>query len=189
MARRGSSADPGRGGEVLSRGFAPVSAPDARVLILGSLPGRRSLEERCYYAQPRNAFWDIMGALCGAGRELAYEQRLARLRAAGIALWDVLAAGQRPGSLDSAIVPATIVANDLNGFLCRHARIRLVCFNGVKAAELYRRTVLPTLDRAHAGLRYHTLPSSSPANATVRYPEKLRRWAQALGDFGRAATI
>ena len=80
-----------------ARGFPPVHAPGAAVLILGSLPGVRSIEEQQYYAQPQNAFWRIMGAFCGAGPELAYTARLARLTEHGIALWDVLRTGPAPG--------------------------------------------------------------------------------------------
>jgi double-stranded uracil-DNA glycosylase len=180
------------GATFLSRGFPPVSSSAARVLILGSLPGQRSLAERRYYAQPRNAFWSIMGELCRAGPEVRYDARLERLRAAGIALWDVLAAGERPGSLDSAIVRSTIVANDFVRFYAAHPAIGLVCFNGAKAAELYRRDVLPDLDaRAHS-LPRHTLPSTSPANASVSYRRKLEQWsavlAPALGTAGRPLT-
>lgn len=164
-----------------SHGFPPVHAPGARVLILGSLPGARSLQEQQYYAQPQNAFWRIMGALCGAGPELAYAARLARLTAHGIALWDVLAAGRRPGSLDSAIDRATAVTNDFAGFFVLNPSIRSICFNGKKAAELYERKVVPVLDPRHAEIERRTLPSTSPAHARMPFAEKLRQWTAALG--------
>ena len=85
------------------RGFPPVAATGARVLVLGSLPGAESLRRREYYAQPRNAFWPIFGAIVGAGPALPYSARLARLEAAGIALWDVCASARRDGSLDADI--------------------------------------------------------------------------------------
>jgi double-stranded uracil-DNA glycosylase len=100
-----------------------VSDVRARVLILGSLPGRRSIADAEYYAQPRNAFWHILGELAGAGPDLDYPHRLERMKAAGIALWDVLAAGERPGSLDSAIVRSSIVINDIGDFLATHRDI------------------------------------------------------------------
>jgi TDG/mug DNA glycosylase family protein len=164
----------------LSVGFPPVADKRARVLVLGSLPGTKSLEMQQYYAQPYNAFWRIMGALFGAGPELAYAARLAKLRAHGVAVWDVLKAGEREGSLDSAIVSATILVNDFNGFFARHAEIRAVCFNGNTAANLYRRKVLPTLEHAWAGLETRVLPSTSPAYASLRFEQKLERWSAAL---------
>jgi len=162
--------------EALSNGFPPVARRDARLLILGSLPGVRSIQEQQYYAQPQNAFWRIMGELFGAQRELSYVERLAKLRASGIALWDVAAAAERPGSLDSAIVHASVRANDFAGFFETHRQIGLICFNGAKAAELYRRLVLPTLDEPAASIPTQRMPSTSPAHAAMPYAKKLEAW-------------
>lgn len=164
----------------LARGFPPVSAPGAHVLVLGSLPGERSIEQQQYYAQPRNAFWSIMGELCGAAPHLEYAERLERLRAAGIALWDVLAGGERRGSLDASIVPSSIVVNDFAAFFAAHPRIRFVAFNGTMAAELYRRRVLPTLPAHVAALASVRLPSTSPANASYSYARKREAWLAVL---------
>ncbi|HEX7080667.1 MAG TPA: DNA-deoxyinosine glycosylase [Gammaproteobacteria bacterium] len=165
-----------------ARGFPPVAAPTAEVLILGSLPGEMSIAMQQYYAQPRNAFWRIMGEVCGAEPALPYAKRLERLKAARIALWDVLAAGERRGSLDSAIVPATMVVNDFASFFAAHPGIRFVSFNGTKAAELYRRHVLPTLPPDVAALESRRLPSTSPANASYSFERKLELWTAALRD-------
>ncbi len=166
--------------EALSFGFPPIAAANARVLVLGSLPGRMSLERRQYYAQPHNAFWKIMGRLFGAGQELPYETRLEILRSHRVAVWDVLAAGERSGSLDSAIVPSSMVINDFAGFFAMHGDIRLICFNGGKAAALYRRRVLPGLPAAAAALATELLPSTSPAHAARTFEQKLTRWSAAL---------
>jgi double-stranded uracil-DNA glycosylase len=160
--------------------FPPISDAAARVLILGTLPGRKSLEMQEYYAQKYNSFWRIMGELNGAGPELPYVERLVRLRARGIAVWDVLAAGEREGSLDSAIVPASIVVNDFDAFFERHRRIGLICFNGNTAANLFRRKVLPGLAPAWAAIERQALPSTSPAYAGMRFEQKLARWAAVL---------
>ena len=159
-----------------SRGFPYVARRDARLLILGSLPGVRSIRDQEYYAQPQNAFWRIMGELFGAGRDLGYAQRLRKLETCGIALWDVAAAAERPGSLDSAIVHASVEANDFAGFFATHRRIGLVCFNGAKAAELYRRLVLPTLEERFASIPTRRMPSTSPAHAAMPYAQKLEAW-------------
>jgi len=171
----------------LSRGFPPIADTRARVLVLGSLPGRKSLDMHEYYAQSYNVFWRIMGALFGAWPTLPYDARLERLRANGIAVWDVLAAGQREGSLDSAIDRSTIVVNDFGGFLSRHRGIQLICFNGATAALLYRRRVEPTLDPASAAIETRVLPSTSPAHASLRFEQKLERWAAALQGSSYAA--
>jgi TDG/mug DNA glycosylase family protein len=158
-------------------GFPPVSNSDARVLILGSLPGRRSLLEREYYAQPQNVFWRIMGELCDAGPGLPYEQRLERLKMRGVALWDVLASAERKGSLDSAIVASSIEINDFPGFFRAHAGIGEVFFNGGMAEALYRRHVLPRLPPAVAALPRTRLPSTSPAHAARPFAVKLAAWS------------
>jgi hypoxanthine-DNA glycosylase len=161
----------------LSQSFAPLSAPSAAVLVLGSLPGKRSLQEQQYYAQPRNAFWRIMGELFGAGPELPYAERTQRLVDSSIALWDVVASAERPGSLDASIIGSSVVVNDFATFFDKHPGIGLVCFNGAKAAELFERRVLPTLDESLKLARHERLPSTSPAHAAMRYEQKLTRWS------------
>jgi double-stranded uracil-DNA glycosylase len=173
-------ARPGTQAEAWSRGFPPVAGGGAKILILGSLPGRASIAAGQYYAQPQNAFWRIMGALVGAGPELDYAERLVRLRASSIALWDVLAAGSRQGSLDSAIVPATAVVNDFGALFERERAIEAVFFNGRTAEHLYRRRVLPRLPAPLARIPCYLLPSTSPAYASLRPEAKLERWSVVL---------
>ncbi|MBT9590237.1 MAG: DNA-deoxyinosine glycosylase [Thiobacillus sp.] len=160
--------------------FPPIADAHARVLILGSLPGQISLQRQQYYAHPHNAFWKIMGRLFGAGPDLPYAERAQRLVQNGIALWDVCAAAQRPGSLDTSIVHSSVVPNDIAAFIETHPGIGLVCFNGSKAADLYRRLVLPGLPTETRSIRAETLPSTSPAHAAMPFEEKLTRWAAVL---------
>jgi len=160
------------------RGFPPVADGKARVLILGSMPGAESLRRRQYYAHPRNPLWDFMGILFGAGRELNYPRRLARLRAAGVALWDVTRRCRRPGSLDANIEPASVTPNDFNALFKRCPQIRAVFFNGAKAAELFRRRVLPGLEPWLGRPVLRVLPSTSPAHAALSRAAKLARWRQ-----------
>src|SRR5690606_19780409 len=115
--------------------FAPVVAPATRVLILGSLPGERSLAAGRYYAHPRNRFWHLVGRVIGIDLELlAYEARLAALLAAGIGLWDTVATARRDGSLDAAIRDAE--ATPLAGIVATLPALRAVAFNGATAARI-----------------------------------------------------
>jgi double-stranded uracil-DNA glycosylase len=157
------------------RGFDPVSGPDATRLVLGTIPGIRSLEAGRYYAHPRNAFWIIIDALLSDRPVPDYRIRKKLLIGSGIALWDVLKSAGRRGSLDSAIVPETIVVNDFVRFFVEHPLITQVFFNGRNAESLFRRHVLPVLflDRR---LRYVCLPSTSPANARLTIREKVSAW-------------
>ncbi|ATQ66688.1 MULTISPECIES: DNA-deoxyinosine glycosylase [Methylosinus] len=164
-----------------SKGFPPVAAADARLLILGSLPGQVSLARVQYYAQPRNAFWPIMGRLFGAEPELPYEERLARLVARGVALWDVCAEGRRPGSLDQKIDSASVAPNDFAAFLAGHARVALIAFNGATAAALFRRKVAAKLSSPAPPTIQ--LPSTSPAHAAMPFERKLDLWREALHAF------
>ncbi|MGA9574683.1 MAG: DNA-deoxyinosine glycosylase [Lysobacterales bacterium] len=157
-----------------SQGFAAVARPDARVLVLGSMPGVASLEAGQYYAFPHNAFWKIMGDLFGAEPQLDYASRLQILHDNGIALWDVIRTCIRPGSLDSAIRDEGMQTNDFSGFFKQHPHIRQVYFNGQKAAGLFRKHVVPELSATYA---YHVLPSTSPANAGKTYAAKLEAWS------------
>ncbi len=140
------------------------------------MPGAASLAAGEYYAHPQNAFWRIMGALFGTAPRESYAARVAALLDHGGALWDVLAACNRIGSLDTGIDRDSLVVNDLGGFLARHAFIRVVYFNGSMAEALYRRHVLPALGAR--GRMTHTvrLPSTSPAHATMGFAAKLEAW-------------
>ncbi|MGI9272695.1 MAG: DNA-deoxyinosine glycosylase [Woeseiaceae bacterium] len=159
-----------------STGFPPVARADARVLVLGSLPGRRSIAADQYYAHPQNAFWRIMADLVAATGD--YVDRCETLMGSRIALWDVLATSVRPGSMDADIEMATAKANDFDDFLTQHSDIGLICFNGQKAAQLFSRFVEPDLN--HAKPTTLTLPSTSPAYAAMSYAEKRENWHAAI---------
>jgi len=154
--------------------FAPVADSAARILILGSMPGVESLRAGEYYAHPRNAFWRIMGELVSATPDLPYTKRTLCLRQSGIALWDVLAACTREGSLDAAIDEESIITNDLLLFLAQHSRITHVFFNGATAERCFARHVQPALEPGT--LQLQRLPSTSPAHAAMSYSGKLQAW-------------
>jgi TDG/mug DNA glycosylase family protein len=160
--------------------FAPIADAKARVLILGSMPGKASLAAGQYYAHAQNLFWRILGEITGAAPSLAYATRARALKSHRIALWDVLESCTREGSLDSAIDDASISANDFASFYRGHPRIAFVFFNGAKAEACYRKHVLPALGDAALPPSYHRLPSTSPANASMSRAHKQRVWLQAL---------
>jgi hypoxanthine-DNA glycosylase len=170
--------------------FKFIADAHASVLILGSMPGEASLRAQQYYAHPRNLFWPIMGELVGAAPQLAYAARIARLKASGIALWDVLESCAREGSLDAHIEAASLVPNDFAGFFRRHPRIARVCFNGAAAEAMFLRHVMPLLraDQPALALQTLRLPSTSPAHAAMSYEKKLAAWRAVLGqaDPGKA---
>lgn len=164
----------------LKTAFPPVFGPDARVLILGSMPGEASLRQQQYYGHPRNAFWPILGELLGIPPQASYPERCAALVARGIALWDVIAACERPGSLDQAIRPETVRVNDFGAFFDASPGIVQVVFNGGTAEREYRRRVLPGLKLSHREIERHRLPSTSPAHAALRFEQKLAAWRSIL---------
>lgn len=153
-------------------GFEPVAAPTAKVLVLGTLPGQESLRRGEYYAHPRNSFWRVVEALFGISVETPYAERIRRLSDAGVALWDVCAAANRPGSLDVSIRHDTVIANDFTAFLKTHPQLKLICFNGAKAAALFRKHV-----RLNGEIRCVGLPSTSPAHAAISFTDKVKRWS------------
>lgn len=164
--------------------FPPIAGPDARVLVLGSMPGVESLRRAQYYAHPRNAFWPIVGDLFGFDSERPYEERVTALRAARVALWDVLAHCVRPGSLDADIRDE--VPNDLPGFLAEHAGVHTIAFNGQKAATAFEKHVAPAIPERLPDLWLERLPSTSPAHASLSRADKLERW-RVVHDAARAA--
>ncbi|MDQ6987378.1 MAG: DNA-deoxyinosine glycosylase [Mariprofundaceae bacterium] len=155
-------------------GFPFCADKDAHVLILGSMPGRKSLAEQQYYAHPRNGFWPMVGELFGFEAALPYEKRLELLKNNNIALWDVAHQCQRPGSLDTDI--REVKANDFKAFFASYKQIRHVFFNGRKAESLFLNMVQPHLTPEQQKLTKYLLPSSSPAYAAVSFAEKLTAW-------------
>ena len=156
-------------------GLAPLCPGCARVLVLGSMPSEKSIAAGFYYANPRNAFWRILADTLGAPLPETVGEKQALLLQNRLALWDVLCACVRHGSLDSAIRAAEI--NDIPAFLAAHAGIRAVLCNGQASHKL--------LTRAHPALAVpvRVLPSTSPAAASRSFAEKLAAWAAAFDEF------
>ncbi len=158
-----------------SEGFPAVARADARVLVLGSLPGQRSLAEQEYYAHPQNAFWPIMNEIFGIDGD--YAERCSGLMANKVAMWDVLRASVRPGSLDADIRLETASVNDFSAFLGKYPGIEQVVFNGKKAEQLFHRLVRTDYIQH---LRLTGLPSTSPAYAAMPFGGKLNAWKAGL---------
>ncbi len=153
----------------LKRSFPPVVDERVRLLVLGSLPGERSLAKRRYYAHPQNQFWRLIGGVIDADlAALPYEERLGRLLAAHIGLWDVIETAVRPGSLDAAIRGHR--ANPLAELTATLPDLRAVAFNGATSARLGKAALGQT------ELALVALPSSSPAY-TLPFDQKLGAWA------------
>ena len=160
----------------LKHSFPPIAAPDARLLVLGSLPGDRSLAAQRYYAHPQNQFWQLMSPV--VGRDLAvleYDDRLDALREARVALWDVIGSARRAVSTDAAIVD--IEGNDLPALIATLPHLRAIAFNGGTALK----QGMKLLGRDVAGPEIVALPSSSPLH-TVGIAAKHPAWS-ALATF------
>ena len=162
---------PGRGASTApaKRSFPPVVDAQARVLVLGTLPGEESLRRGEYYAHPRNLFWPIIFGLFGERAALDYAERLAFLTTHRIAAWDVCELGERERSADTTIRQER--PNAIDRLLDQHPLIRAVAFNGTTAQRLYDRHFARRAD-----LGYLALPSTSPAHATIDFSAKLARW-------------
>ncbi len=158
-------------------GFNAIVAPNAKIVILGSMPGIASLSKTQYYAHPRNSFWFIIESLFSIETNLTYQRRVELLHDNNIALWDVLKNCERPGSLDSAIKKNSMIANDFNAFYEAFPTIKSVFFNGAKSEMEYRKQVVPSLSQPFSQIDSHLLPSTSPAMATLKPLEKLEYWS------------
>ena len=165
----------------VKRSMRPVGSAEGCLLILGSLPGEASLAAQRYYAHPQNQFWRLLGRALGEElTSLSYDERLDRLAARGVALWDVVGEARRLGSLDGAIREPT--ANPLVDFIAGHPRLKAVGFNGKTASRLGRLAI------GGAGrIELIDLPSSSAAY-TISFEEKARRW-DVLGSLACPAEI
>ena len=167
-------------------GFPPIARSDARLLILGTLPGEDSLRLQQYYGHKHNAFWRLISAILEADTPADYPTRKVLLVTNRWALWDVLARAERTGSSDAAIRHPS--ANAFDDFFAEHRDIRAIAFNGQKARALFVRHVLKRGLEFDRNVHLIDLPSSSPLH-TVSFKQKLAAWRAALEGFAPGAAV
>ena len=178
--------------------FPPIVGSHVHTLILGTVPGQASLEAAQYYAHARNAFWPIMLAIVNKqlpsydhAKTFDYATRCQLIASNGFAIWDVLASCTRPGSLDSNIVKSTEQPNDIAGLVAKHKELRLIVCNGRTSEKLFKRHIIKTLprpiyapttnaDEPANSIRLLSLPSTSPAMASLTLADKYQVWADGL---------
>ncbi|MBP3820317.1 DNA-deoxyinosine glycosylase [bacterium] len=154
------------------KSFAPSADNNSHILILGSMPGVRSLEEQQYYAHPQNRFWKVMGAICDEPKlyELGYDLKLKTLLNNNIALWDTLKTCKRDGSLDSDIQNET--PNDIRKLLKKYPNIKIICLNGNKSYSAFKKYFPDLLDKYNC----RKMHSTSPANARYSLNRLMDEW-------------
>lgn len=152
-----------------SYSFEPIASPNATILILGTMPGIKSLELGQYYGHKQNNFWKLVFTIFKENITDDYETKKEILLKNNIALWDVLKYCDRVGSLDSAI--KNEITNDFEAFLKEHSHIKTILFNGQKAAAFFKKYI-PVSDN----YKLITLPSTSPANASKSFEIKRKEW-------------
>ena len=147
----------------------PISNPEIEILILGSMPSEKSLQEQEYYAHPQNRFWRVIATILNSELPNEYSHKINLLQSNKIGLWDVVHQAKRIGSLDSAIEEES--PNDIETFILQHHKLKTIAFNGKKSEELFYKYFKP-----NQGIRYVSLPSTSPANAGIKLDGLCERW-------------
>ena len=157
----------------IKKSFDPISNADTTILVLGTMPGDKSLELGEYYGHSRNRFWKIISTITNNDLPLSYSDKKELLLKSEIGIWDVAHKANRKGSLDSAIEDEE--PNDLDNFIAKHKKLKVICFNGTKSETLFDKY----FDRK-SGLKYISLPSTSPANTGIDFDNICKLWRQIL---------
>ena len=154
------------------KSFIPSIDDNSQVLVLGSMPGVKSLEEQQYYAHPQNRFWKVMGAVCKEPNlyEFDYDLKLKTLLKNNIALWDTIKSCKRDGSLDSDI--QNDIPNDIRKLLKKYPNIKTICLNGNKSYSAFKKYFPDLPDKYNC----HKMPSTSPANARYSLNKLITEW-------------
>lgn len=157
----------------LKTSFSPISNSETYVLILGTMPGDKSIELNEYYGHSRNKFWKIISKITNNDLPLTYPDKKALLLKTEIGIWDVAHQASRKGSLDNAI--QNEIPNDLKSFISKHRKLKIIGFNGTKAESLFDKYF-----SRRPGIKYISLPSTSPANTGIDFENICKIWRQIL---------
>ena len=154
------------------KSFTPSIDNNSKILILGSMPGVKSLYEQQYYAHPQNRFWRVMSVVCNEPKlsEFTYDLKLKTLLKNSIALWDTIKTCKREGSLDSDIQDET--PNDIKGLLKNYPNIKTICLNGNKSYSAFKKYFPDLLEKYNCP----KMPSTSPANARYSLDKLIEEW-------------
>lgn len=158
----------------LIKGFDPIVSNNSKVLILGSMPSVVSLDKQEYYGFAHNRFWKIMHTVFH-DEITSYDKKKQLIINNHLALWDVIHACEREGSLDSAI--RNVEVNNLSEFLKRYPNINAVICNGKKSYELYMRYF------KNEKVKVYVLPSTSNANRTIKEDVLFSKWKLLLNEL------
>jgi len=156
---------------IKSKSFSPIIYSDTKILIFGSLPGKKSLEIQQYYGHARNRIWKILSHLTGSDVPVTYQQKKELLYKNKIGLWDVAHSAHREGSLDSNIKDES--PNDIESLLDNYSSIKVIGFNGKKSEKMFYKYFTEKTD-----IKYVPLPSTSPANMVISFEDICARWSQ-----------
>ena len=156
---------------IKSKSFSPIIYSDTKILILGSLPGKKSLELKQYYGHARNRIWKILSHLTGGDIPVTYQQKKELLCKNKIGLWDVALSAHREGSLDSNIKDEN--PNDIEGLIKNYGSIKVIGFNGKKSEKMFYKYFTEKPE-----IKYVPLPSTSPANMAINFEEMCSRWSE-----------
>ena len=161
---------------LIKRSFTPIENEKIIILILGTMPGEKSLALQQYYAHPQNRFWRIIAKITDRPLSDKYEERTALLPTIGVGLWDVISSAEREGSLDNNIKNEQ--PNDLDRFIEEHPSLEVIAFNGKAAEKLYSKYFI-----RKSTIHYISLPSTSPANAVFTLDTLYDKWIRELGIY------
>jgi len=156
---------------IKSKSFSPIIYSDTKILIFGSLPGKKSLEIQQYYGHARNRIWKILSHLTGSDVPVTYQQKKELLYKNKIGLWDVAHSAHREGSLDSNIKDES--PNDIESLLDNYSSIKVIGFNGKKSEKMFYKYFTEKPE-----IKYVPLPSTSPANMVISFEDICARWSQ-----------